>query len=735
MRILTCILICTFLCIQSNAQIFENFPGSGEVEVTLHPGSTVTIGSNQLVSFGVPFPRSTVNSVSEIIVTDLQGNELPSSITEITRWHSLTDDPDVFGVRAALVHVNQIFASLNPTNIKIVYGRNRTMELGSQGDVKNNWVSTELGVDDEYPQGEGLLEPPVYATLPASWLGKSVIRTRVIEQESVSPEFQWYEDAKINFGNTMIDEVRPSVNDRRINIENFSEWLYDRAYALWNNYFSTGDIKWLRAAHKASQYYAKEIHPEGYFIPKFTNDGVKDLKYSYGGCLLADLMLTGDNSLALKIEQVAAFSGQFSNTMYAYEATGKTVYKTQTNERMNHIFFRAKNPINGWTPEGGVLHSYFIHEGGGPNTPIISPWMSALLSEAAWRYYMHSGSEEALEFLIGLADNVVNECMYQDTANTVAAYYLHSGQNTSSPEITADEEHRIDVLGLIARGIWARKKMNQAIPSATTDIVPQLQTSTIAMINNWIRPNQEFFPIYRLTPPRKYNWWFGTTSDLEWLLTNDPNSNPTGPDTEAPSVPINLAGSAQSDSVISIGWNASIDNIRVTGYNIYRDGSSTPIATVPGINFEDTGLTASTAYTYSVSAIDEAGNESNQSTTITIATNEPDIEAPSTPQNLVVTGQSQRTVSLSWGAATDNIRVTGYNIYRNQGSTPVSTITGTTFVDFDLSPATTYSYTVSAVDPSGNESTQSNSVSAKSCYKWYCRSSPSARYLRSSVRF
>ncbi|MHB8660392.1 MAG: putative glycoside hydrolase [Minisyncoccota bacterium] len=85
-----------------------------------------------------------------------------------------------------------------------------------------------------------------------------------------------------------------------------------------------------------------------------------------------------------------------------------------------------------------------------------------------------------------------------------------------------------------------------------------------------------------------------------------------------PSVPTNLSASTISSSLINISWTASISDIGVVGYNVYRNG--TQIATTTSTSYSDTGLTASTAYSYSVSAYDAPGNTSVQSTSISATT-------------------------------------------------------------------------------------------------------------------
>lgn len=91
-----------------------------------------------------------------------------------------------------------------------------------------------------------------------------------------------------------------------------------------------------------------------------------------------------------------------------------------------------------------------------------------------------------------------------------------------------------------------------------------------------------------------------------------------GADITAPSIPTGLTATAVSTSQIDLTWTASTDNVAVTGYKIYRD--STYIATAIGTTYSDVGLTASTLYTYTVSAIDGSSNESSQSSSASATT-------------------------------------------------------------------------------------------------------------------
>src|SRR5437773_1229401 len=79
-------------------------------------------------------------------------------------------------------------------------------------------------------------------------------------------------------------------------------------------------------------------------------------------------------------------------------------------------------------------------------------------------------------------------------------------------------------------------------------------------------------------------------------------------DTQAPSSPTNLAATAVSSSQIDLSWSPATDNVGVTGYRVYRNG--TLAASPSGTSVSITGLSAGTTYSFTVSAVDAAGNAS-----------------------------------------------------------------------------------------------------------------------------
>lgn len=90
------------------------------------------------------------------------------------------------------------------------------------------------------------------------------------------------------------------------------------------------------------------------------------------------------------------------------------------------------------------------------------------------------------------------------------------------------------------------------------------------------------------------------------------------PDTQAPTAPTNLVASTITTTSLQLNWSASTDNIGVTGYDVYMNGTLKTSVTTTTASI--TGLTAATTYSFYVKAKDAAGNSSANSTTINATT-------------------------------------------------------------------------------------------------------------------
>ena len=179
-----------------------------------------------------------------------------------------------------------------------------------------------------------------------------------------------------------------------------------------------------------------------------------------------------------------------------------------------------------------------------------------------------------------------------------------------------------------------------------------------------------------------------------------------------PNPPTNLTATAQAFDVIRLNWTTSLDvgGGPVSYYRVYRGG--THVASPNGPPFDDYPLTPSTTYSYTVAAVDPSGNVSTQSPSAS-ATTLAETTPPSVPTNLSGYAASGTVVNLTWGASTDTggSGLAGYEIFRNNGASPLGTSSVASYSDTTAIDATTYTYRVRAYDGAGNRSGLSNQIS------------------------
>src|SRR5262245_41334255 len=184
-------------------------------------------------------------------------------------------------------------------------------------------------------------------------------------------------------------------------------------------------------------------------------------------------------------------------------------------------------------------------------------------------------------------------------------------------------------------------------------------------------------------------------------------------DSAAPSVPSGLTAAVASCSQVDLSWTASTDTggSGLAGYKIFR--GAVQIATTTSPSYSNTGLSASTPYSFTVAAYDNAGNTSAQSTAASATTPAcPDTTAPSVPSGLTAAVASCSQVNLSCPASTPTRRssLVGYKVFR--GGVQIATTTSPSYSNTGLSASTPYSFTVAAYDGAGNTSAQSTAASA-----------------------
>jgi chitodextrinase len=188
------------------------------------------------------------------------------------------------------------------------------------------------------------------------------------------------------------------------------------------------------------------------------------------------------------------------------------------------------------------------------------------------------------------------------------------------------------------------------------------------------------------------------------LATNAVNAtvatNPPAGDTTPPSTPSSVRVVSASAASVTIAWNASTDNVAVTGYGTYRSASQTGQTQQTQATYS--GLTCGTAYQVGVDAYDAAGNRSPRADLAVTTTPCLDNQPPTAPTNVTASLRTTTSITLTWAAATDNVGVAAYGVYN--GADLVQTTAGLTGIVSGLTCGTNYTLAVDAFDASGNSS-------------------------------
>ncbi|NLW16924.1 MAG: hypothetical protein GX033_04660, partial [Firmicutes bacterium] len=185
-------------------------------------------------------------------------------------------------------------------------------------------------------------------------------------------------------------------------------------------------------------------------------------------------------------------------------------------------------------------------------------------------------------------------------------------------------------------------------------------------------------------------------------------------DRVAPEPPSQFVGEPQDSTHVLLSWQPSVA-ADVKGYLVRRDGVLLMELAPEKLTHLDGGLMPATTYTYTLVAVDQAGNESEaMSITVNTGIGE-DTIPPATPAKPVATYQGGGEAIITWQPTTDNIGVTSYQLFlvidgaenellhtidiADPSDTPELGFTHT-----GLFNETTYKYAVRAYDAAGNES-------------------------------
>ncbi len=189
-----------------------------------------------------------------------------------------------------------------------------------------------------------------------------------------------------------------------------------------------------------------------------------------------------------------------------------------------------------------------------------------------------------------------------------------------------------------------------------------------------------------------------------------------GQDKAKPVIPADLEATASGPYQAALRWRAATDDVAVTGYRIYRNGAKVQEADAKATSATVSGLTASTAHRFKVTAVDASGKESDPTREAQVTTTAaPDGTGTAAPGDFAATtavkqdgGVTQHYLNLTWSVPQGVGQITTYQVHLNGKPAqtfmwgagdpvlPVPTVKGSREVLVGSHPGSTYTVKIRA---------------------------------------
>lgn len=534
--------------------------------------------------------------------------------------HATDPAQDGAWVRVLRIQVQPVFARGWPAATPVTVSWNqgaRTQHVTQFTDPRSAWHRVTDGRTATGGPTFGLqhqvYEPDVYAVLPVSWLARAGLKAPVKPMAAGVPEtrtppaqiqarypgFEEADHAQVNFFHTILNDDEPNTARSASNTNAFSDpigsswgadepWLYDRAMAMYVGYLRSGHFRFLREAVRNADHYRQQLWTPtdcgnrqcvGSFRLKNPSASATwhDPKYSYNESLAFSLWLTGDEAPRPHIEWVTRVwrdtltmpRRDASPVLYterqlgfklmadtvAYEVTGAPTHRDAMRTTLAHLRATQRDPEGG-VADGGLWHRIRAHEGNDSDLLITSPWMSALVADAAMRALLMGESDTVPPLLRGLGSHVCGRGSYRSDAalrgpsggaTLRIPHYLATLDGQGYPgefDPHGNAEHAFDVAAIAAWGAYFELAAGQGTAAQSlARCARELYTTFDHLITSWTRPGTANYDAYRVNPARKYSWWFKNSSGFGWAMAAfptdpvPPSPQPTPTPTPTPNPP------------------------------------------------------------------------------------------------------------------------------------------------------------------------------------------------------
>lgn len=511
----------------------------GELPLTLvpHPRALSKVVP---VSFGIPFPPGCVSDPELISLVDNTGQEIPIHVEVLAHW--LPPVPGAPCIRSVLIQYQDYMASQVPRTYTLRWGKPRQKTMPKGWPASRAWLSV---TDGSYP-ALAVKDPTVWALLPASWLGKALVKGR-LAPAGTHPAFHWQEEALGGFYQQAINQ--PVLNKRqqvhperkkRFGIDylnTYEPWLFDRTTTIFLRYLTTGDLKPFKYALRDAQFYARNVQDNGNFA-LLKPGSPPNVIYGNQEALTIAWLFTGLTSLTNASKRVVKLLDAWDPTYSpqrtfwterhlafhlmiataAYEMTGDPALLARARRAVDIAYGMQTSPPPGAPKDGCLIHTGVQH-----SSPVkgwtCSPWMSVLFEDAAMRYYLLTADPRVPQIVLTMADYFITQGIYRrkpKNSDKVFTYPYYMASSVEKAEISSmDWQHCLDTGKLLVLAIYFARKQN--LPwKQYRKVYDELVISAKEML-----PKHRVGRItsYTLFPPRKFSWWFRTTADIPWLLS------------------------------------------------------------------------------------------------------------------------------------------------------------------------------------------------------------------------
>jgi hypothetical protein len=456
----------------------------------------------------LPVPNMQISSNSVLKITQ-QGKVLNASFSLLNTWNTAT--PQKF-IRLLSIKLSDISRIENEEIVN--YNLNWTTASKASTNLKLTTLAHKIQPYLVYPE--------------QSWLAESILLHPKINNLNTN----WYTQPQSLYGNFLIDEVL--LEKHGYPKSHQSQWLFDRARAIFQLFILTNDDMWLKEGIKISHFYMDNLDDSGRLLLSQNFD----LKFLMPNGLLYYYFLTGDNKIKSFLQKLfelslvwqPVYTSEYKfwterhqaaalNIAIAYwEISASNKAKTRINEIINATVQMVFYPKKGWDLKGCPQHTYKSHEGKSGISPVCSPWMMALLGDSLWRYYRLTHDKKSAALLNAFGDFMPNYGIHfadERLKNMVLPIYLSSMDNKllEIKNQWTDGQHSCDVAGLIGKSLYIKKQHNDDV-FLLKELFNVFVQQCKDINKKYKNSKNDYLP---MLPPRRFGWTYSTTSDLPWI--------------------------------------------------------------------------------------------------------------------------------------------------------------------------------------------------------------------------